>query len=106
MSARRPITPARLAVVAILAVLAALIVIAEVLWHRSPPIRPRSTSMVTDRNGTSLAQLGNDGEGYGYWPVEHVPDRVAAALPVLGDRRFRVHPGVDPLAIVPAPVGN
>jgi hypothetical protein len=47
MSVRRPITPTRLAVVAILAVLAALIVIAEVLWHRSPPIRPRSTATVS-----------------------------------------------------------
>jgi hypothetical protein len=64
MSVRRPITPARLVVVAILAVLAAVIVIAQVFWHRAPPIRPRSTAIVGDRPGNFLAQLGNDGATY------------------------------------------
>src|SRR5580658_6036609 len=92
-------TLGRLAVAAgILAVFAG----AAYLWDRSTLIVPRPTAIVTDRHGNFLAQLGNEGEGYGYWPVEHVPDRVAAALLALEDRRFWEHPGVDPLAVARA----
>jgi len=47
MSDRRPLTPTRLAVVAILAVLAAVITLAAVLRHRPPPTRPRSSAVVS-----------------------------------------------------------
>jgi penicillin-binding protein 1C len=72
------------------------------LWQRSTLAQPVPSSIVTDRHGDFLAQLGNDGEGYGYWPVARVPDRVAAALLALEDRRFWSHPGVDPLAVARA----
>jgi penicillin-binding protein 1C len=79
--------------------LAALLAVSHSLWQRSTLVDPRPTTIVSDRHGNFLAQLGNDGGGYGYWPVERVPDRVAAALLALEDRRFWQHPGVDPLAI-------
>jgi penicillin-binding protein 1C len=77
-------------------------VLALFLWQRSTLIAPAPTTIVTDRNGVFLAQLGGDGGGYGYWPVEAVPDRVAAALLALEDRRFYRHPGIDPLAMLRA----
>jgi len=49
-----------------------------------------------------MAQLGGGPAGYGYWPVTDVPQRAAAALLALEDRRFWAHPGVDPLAVVRA----
>ena len=57
---------------------------------------------MTDRNGVFMAQLGAGTQGYGYWPVDQVPDRVAAAILALEDRRFWTHPGVDPLAVLRA----
>ncbi|MDB5510540.1 MAG: glycosyl transferase family 51 [Enterovirga sp.] len=72
---------------------------------------PAATPILYDRTGTFLAQLGNEagaaGGGrrqieYGYWPLERLPDRVVAATLALEDRRFRSHPGIDPLAIARA----
>jgi len=83
----------------LLTALALIFSTAIFLWQRSTLTQPRPTTIVSDRHGNFLAQLGNNGEGYGYWPVEHVPDRVAAALLALEDRRFWDHPGVDPLAV-------
>src|SRR5207247_1788823 len=36
----------------------------------------------------------------GYWPLARLPLRVVAATLAVEDRRFRRHPGVDPLAVV------
>ena len=72
------------------------------VWRRSTFINPRPTSIMTDRNGVFMAQLGAGPGGYGYWPVEQVPDRVAAAILALEDRRFWSHPGVDPIAVARA----
>src|ERR1700761_7509150 len=84
----------------------ALVVLACFLWQRSSFIEPRPSSIVTDRHGAFLAQLPSDAEGYGYWPVETVPDRVGAAILTLEDKRFWSHPGVDPLAILRAAKAN
>ena len=89
-----------------LAALVLLAALAAHLWQRSTLADPRPTTIVSDRHGNFLAQLGGDGQGYGYWPVERVPDRVAAALLALEDRRFWDHPGVDPLAIGRAVYAN
>jgi len=84
--------------------LAALLAIlfAAAIWQRSTFIDPRPTSILTDRNGVFMAQLGGGPQGYGYWPVNQVPDRVAAAILALEDQRFWHHPGVDPLAVLRA----
>lgn len=64
---------------------------------------PAPTLLVTDRAGRFLGELPAPGdERLGFWPVEQVPPRVAAATIAIEDRRFRSHPGVDPLAIARA----
>ncbi len=75
---------------------------------------PAATPILYDRQGAFLAQIGNRGDStrderrldYGYWPLEHVPERVAAATLALEDRRFWSHPGVDVLALGRAAVQN
>jgi penicillin-binding protein 1C len=70
---------------------------------------PAPTAFITDRNGYFITQAGHeslraDGRRqveYGYWPVEP-PARVVRATLALEDRRFWLHPGVDPLAVLRA----
>jgi penicillin-binding protein 1C len=76
------------------------------LWQRSTFVDPRPTTMLTDRNGVFIGQIGWGEPGYGYWPVETVPRRVEAAILALEDRRFYEHPGVDPLAVLRAFASN
>jgi penicillin-binding protein 1C len=72
------------------------------VWQRSTFITPRPTAIMTDRQGVFMAQLGGGPRGYGYWPVAEVPDRVAAAILALEDKRFWRHPGIDPIAVLRA----
>jgi penicillin-binding protein 1C len=60
---------------------------------------PAPTYLVLDRHGRFIAELGDDGDGYGYWPLAELPPRVVAAALVLEDRRFDSHAGVDVLAM-------
>ena len=84
---------------------------------------PAATPILYDRHGAFLTQIRADGgsdarsgkrganaaanaaanaqreAGYGYWPLEAVPDRVARATLALEDRRFSAHPGVDAWAL-------
>jgi penicillin-binding protein 1C len=76
------------------------------IWHRSTFIDPRPTTILADRHGAFLGQIGESGLGYGYWPVEQVPQRVSAAILALEDHRFWDHPGVDPLAVFRAAASN
>lgn len=72
-------------------------------WLRSDLIAPPPTLLLLDRHGAYLGQLGAGERGdAGYWPVEPVPARVAAAVIAIEDRRFAGHPGVDPVAILRA----
>lgn len=65
---------------------------------------PAPTTLLRDRHGRFLGQVGSDGEDpLGYWPVAGSPPaRVAAAVIAIEDRRFWSHPGVDPLAVARA----
>ncbi len=70
---------------------------------------PPPTPILYDRHGAFITQIGNvRAEGderrldYGYWPIEHPPERIARATLALEDRRFWSHPGVDPVAILRA----
>lgn len=72
-------------------------------WVRSDLEAPPPTRLLVDRHGAFLAQTGgSDADGWGYWPLEKVPDRVAAAILAIEDRRFADHPGVDALAVLRA----
>ncbi len=66
---------------------------------------PPPTIWLTDRHGQFLAQFGDHQDGrteYGYWPLHSLPERVARATVALEDRRFGLHPGVDPWAVARA----
>src|SRR3990172_7649155 len=58
---------------------------------------------VVDRNGIVLREYLNDLQGRGQWKAlaEFSPALVSATIAV-EDRRFRYHPGVDPLAVLRA----
>ncbi|HXK12520.1 MAG TPA: penicillin-binding protein 1C [Vicinamibacteria bacterium] len=62
---------------------------------------PLST-VVLDRDGQLLgASIAADGQ-WRFGVAEAVPEKFAAAITTFEDRRFRFHPGVDPLALVRA----
>lgn len=72
-------------------------------WSRSELVAPPPTRLVLDRHGAFLAQSGGaEATGWGYWPVDPIPERVAAAILAVEDRRFAAHPGVDPVAVARA----
>jgi penicillin-binding protein 1C len=75
--------------------------VALAAW-RSGLTSPPPTYLLVDRHGTPLGEAGSSGDDAGYWPVDPLPPRVAAAALALEDRRFRHHPGVDPLAVARA----
>lgn len=75
-------------------------VLALYAFSRSDLVAPPASTLLTDRHGVFLAEWGGDARGeHGYWPVDPLPERVAAAVVAIEDRRFALHPGVDPLAI-------
>ena len=86
-----------------LALLAALPFFAAVN-ERAVLTAPQATPILYDRNGAFLTQIGVESGGdvkkidFGYWPLDHIPTRVAQATLALEDSRFQYHPGVDPLA--------
>ncbi len=64
---------------------------------------PAPSFLLRDRHGAFLGEVAlREGDEFGYWPLSEVPPRVAAATIAIEDRRFHVHPGVDPLAVLRA----
>ncbi len=64
---------------------------------------PEVSVLLRDRHGDFLGEVGGSEEGgFGYWPVEVLPERVIAATLAIEDRRFWEHPGVDARAVVRA----
>lgn len=88
-----------------LALLTAL-VFAWVAFDRAELAAPAPTTIVKDRHGGFLGEVGGTESGAGYWPLATLPPRVAAATLAVEDRRFREHPGVDPLAVARAVFQN
>ncbi|MGD9539979.1 transglycosylase domain-containing protein [Methylocystis sp.] len=99
----------------ILALIAAFIVTAAWLSHealsRAELVAPRASSIVYDRNGAFLTQIGEKTRDpatgkprvdYGYWLLKTVPQKIAQATLALEDHRFYAHPGVDLRALARA----
>jgi penicillin-binding protein 1C len=88
-------------------ILAALLFFAAVFLGivigRSGLEAPPASLLLRDRFGRFVGEVAAEPErGYGFWPVDQVPERVVAATLALEDRRFYKHPGVDPLALARA----
>lgn len=90
----RASTARSIAVLALLALLVLLIIDAVCFDLNGPP----PSYLLLDRHGAFIAELADEGQDYGYWPVKELPPRVVAAALALEDKRFGSHPGVDPLA--------
>lgn len=64
------------------------------------------STVVTDRNGELLgARTASDGQ-WRFPPSDTVPEKFRTALVEFEDRWFAFHPGVNPVAIARAAVGN
>jgi penicillin-binding protein 1C len=68
---------------------------------------PCPTLLLQDRHGAFMAELAWEPEQeLGYWAVEEIPWRVAAATVAIEDHRFWDHPGVDPVSVARAVAQN
>ncbi len=68
---------------------------------------PMPTLLLQDRDGHFLAELSFVPEQeLGYWEVDEIPWRVAAATVAIEDKRFWEHPGVDPKGVARAVIQN
>ncbi len=84
--------------------------VAREAMRRAELVAPPASQIVYDRNGAFVTQIGSatraaSGErrvDYGYWPLPHIPHRMAQATLALEDRRFFSHPGIDPRAVLRA----
>ncbi len=81
--------------------------LAREAFARAELVAPRATEIVYDREGVFLTQIAHgESAGYGYWPLEKMPERFGAVTLALEDRRFYSHGGVDLLAIARAAWNN
>ena len=72
-------------------------------WWLSQLESPQPSFLLRDRQGRFLGEVARqEGDEFGYWPLEAVPKRVAAATIAIEDRRFDRHQGIDPLAVARA----
>lgn len=78
--------------------------------QRAELVAPQPSRLLLDAQERFLAELpdpsNKETDGLGYWPVEEVPKRVAAATRAIEDQHFDLHPGVDPSAILRAVLQN
>ncbi|MBL1276384.1 MAG: penicillin-binding protein 1C [Ectothiorhodospiraceae bacterium] len=78
----------------------AISALAITAFSRATLEAPFPTLLINDRHGKFLAEISqNEDRGYGFWPLKQLPPRVIAATLAIEDRRFWMHPGVDPLAV-------
>ena len=89
--------------------LAAVAALAFVLWPLPQGLLDRDAVVslrITDREGGLLRELRSRDDGRSVPMPGAVPQHVRAAYLAAEDRRFDVHPGVDPLAIARALASN
>lgn len=90
---------------ALAAALIPALAVAAILLALEPRFDSPYSSALYDSKGNLLgASVAKDGQ----WrlPPREVSDRVARALIAFEDRRFYVHPGIDPVAILRATLDN
>jgi penicillin-binding protein 1C len=88
---------------AALVVVTVVVVPVLVALARARLVAPAPSLLLRDRHHQFLGDVGgHDDTGFGYWPVDDLPDRVVAATLAVEDRRFWSHPGLDPVAVARA----
>ena len=71
--------------------------------YRSTLLPTMPGYLLSDRNNQFLAEIvSGDRDGYGYWTLSQLPERVVRATVELEDQRFWSHPGFDPVALARA----
>ena len=79
------------------------LVVGLIAVHHGVLVAPEATLMLVDRHGEFVGEVGGtDVTGFGYWPVEEVPQRYVVATLAIEDHRFFEHPGVDAKAVLRA----
>ncbi len=74
---------------------------------RPPPAQTIEGQVLRDRTGRALAERRPPHRGAADWvPLDAMPEHLVTALLAAEDHRFRMHPGVDPLAWGRATVAN
>ncbi|MBK9290237.1 MAG: penicillin-binding protein 1C [Bacteroidetes bacterium] len=70
------------------------------LWFSPDPLgREPLSTVLLDRHGRLLgARLASDGQ-WRFAPADSLPEKYVAALLAYEDKRFRWHPGIDPIAV-------
>lgn len=94
--------------------LAVLVILSVVAWARFGRIDPalldrtrHHSVTITDRHGEVLYEsLAESGARAEWLTADQLPPMVVAATLVAEDRRFQLHPGVDPIAVARAMVHN
>ena len=96
------------AVATVSMVFVAVLADATVYGYRNGTLAvPQAGIRLTDANGGHLALFeSSSGDGYGYWPVTHIPKRVVQTVLTLEDRRFYSHWGVDWIAVARSVLSN
>ena len=87
----------------------AIVIFTVLVWlgMRSRLLAPEPTYLVRDVHDRFLGEVAPSPDAeLGYWPATPLPERVIAATLAVEDRRFRWHPGIDPLAVGRAVVQN
>lgn len=64
------------------------------------------SAVILDRDGELLGASIAADEQWRFPPVEHVPEKYVKAVTCFEDRRFFLHPGVDPVAVGRALIQN
>lgn len=104
---RRRTTRIEAALLAVGGLLGAVVCAALVVaWSHAELVAPAPTRLVVDRHGRFLGELAPPDAPMGYWPVDPIPPRVAAAMIAIEDKRFWSHPGFDAVAATRALVSN
>lgn len=94
-------------VLAAFGLLAVLFYLAPPLPERYRDLRANLSLRLTDRDGRPLRALLSKREGTDAWvPLSDIAPELVEAVLISEDRRFRHHPGVDPLAVARAVKSN
>ncbi len=77
------------------------------VWDLGVLRAPEASLLLQDRHGAFMAELAMDpAQELGYWEVETIPWRVAAATVAIEDKRFWEHRGVDLRSVARAVAQN